>query len=86
MIPKSVEGNGKRQVEKINDAIAQRLSESGSNGLLSASSVIMWLDDEIDRLEYPVGSLDIPRSDRDRIAKKLAKARKHIRALQDVGR
>ena len=56
------------------------------NDLLSASSVIMWLDDEIDRLVYPVGSLDIPRSDRERIARKLAKARKHIRVLQDVGR
>ena len=28
MLPKSVEENGKRQVEKMNDAIAQRLSES----------------------------------------------------------
>lgn len=61
-------------------------SKSTLNGGLSASAVIMWLSDEIDRLEYPVGSLDIPRDDRERVAIHLSKAREHIRKLQEVGR
>ena len=62
------------------------VSNSVSNVLLSASSVIMWLDDEIDRLEYPVGSLDIDRNDRNALAKCARKARAQIRKLQDIGR
>ena len=53
---------------------------------LDASNVIMWLDGEIDRLEYPVGSLDISRSERDRVAKHARSARLCLKYLQAVGR
>jgi len=80
-IPENIQVHCKPGAEK-----SDKVSNSVSKALLSASSVIMWLDDEIDRLEYPVGSLDIDRNDRGALAKCARKARAQIRKLQDIGR
>jgi len=66
----------------------QAASEAGSEcmNLLSAKDMIKWLDGEIERAEYPVGSLDINRDDLARVAAHAKQALAQVKKMQSYGR